>query len=120
MPHNPTDCQRLEAWYESQTEETLCDLFDRFGAVSPRECWHAFFNDCPPPAHEGLGDCLAAPAEAGHGVCTVHPEKTGLDKMLDNGFILAKGAGPGIWNRWVTHVCGYRVFWSRVNRGYLA
>lgn len=70
MTHNPTDCQRLEAWYESQTEETLRGLFDRFGAVSPRECWHAFFNDCPPPAHEGRCDCLAAPAEAVQGVCT--------------------------------------------------
>ena len=75
---------------------------------------------CPSPAHQRPGDSLAAPAEAGHGVCTVHPEKTRLDKYPDNRFVLAKGAGPGIWNRWQTHVGGYRVFWSHVNRGYLA
>lgn len=50
----------------------------------------------------------------------IHPEKTGWDKFRDSRFVLAKGAGPGIWNRWNSHCSGYRVFWSYVDRGYLA
>lgn len=50
----------------------------------------------------------------------VHPEKTGWDKMRDDRMVLAKGAGPGIWNRWVSHSVGHRVFWSHVNGDYLA
>lgn len=48
----------------------------------------------------------------------VHPEKSGMDKMRDNRVVLAKGAGPGVWNRWVSHCSGYRVFWSNVDRAY--
>ena len=75
---------------------------------------------CSPPATPTAPASLPAPADAGQGVGTIHPEKTGWDKMRDDRFVLAKGAGPGIWNRWVTHVAGYRVFWSRVHREYLA
>jgi len=50
----------------------------------------------------------------------VHPEKSGWDKMVDGRMVLAKGAGPGIWNRWVSHANGHRIFWAHVNRGYLA
>ena len=56
-------------WFESQSEETLRDLSDRFDAGSPREFWTAFLADCTPPAQECPGDSLAAPAEAGQGVC---------------------------------------------------
>lgn len=52
-------------------------------------------------------------------VGTAHPEKTGPDKMRDGRMVLAKGAGPGIWNRWVSHARGHRVFWSFVNGDYL-
>lgn len=61
--------QRIIAWFESQSEETLRDLFDRFDASSPRQCWTAFLADCTPPAQECPGDSLAAPAEAGQVVC---------------------------------------------------
>lgn len=37
---------------------------------------------CPPPDHEGRSDCLAAPAEAGQGVCT--PSRLNFDS--GNGF----------------------------------
>lgn len=75
---------------------------------------------CSLPVHQRPSVCLAAPAEAGQGAGTPHPEKTGLDKMRDDRMVLAKGAGPGIWNRWVSHVEGHRIFWSRVRRDYLA
>lgn len=56
-------------WFESQSEETLRDLSDRFDAGSPREFWTAFLADCTPPAQECPGASLAAPVEAGQGVC---------------------------------------------------
>lgn len=65
----PTDDQRICAWFECQTEETLRDLHERFDAVSPRECWTAFFNDCSSPAPESLGVSLAVPVEAVQEVC---------------------------------------------------
>ena len=69
MSHiSPTEDERICAWFECQSEETLRDLEERFDAVSPRECWHAFFNDCSPPAHQGHSKSLAAPAAAGQGV----------------------------------------------------
>lgn len=61
--------QEINAWYESQSEETLRDLQDRFDAQTPRQAWKAFFNDCAFPAQQSSGDSLAAPAEAGQGVC---------------------------------------------------
>lgn len=46
MSHiSPTEDERICAWFECQSEDTLRDLHDRFDAVSPRECWNAFFND---------------------------------------------------------------------------
>lgn len=63
-------------------------------------------------------DLKAASAQVGQVEGTIHPEKTGWDKLQDSRFVLAKGAGPGIWNHWVTHVAGHRVFWSRVHLGY--
>lgn len=36
------------------------------------------------------------------------------------GVVLAKGAGPGIYNRWSTCIGGKRVLWGRVAGGYLA
>lgn len=77
-------------------------------------------STCPPPTTNATGESLAAPAPGGQGVGTIHPEKTGWDKMRDCRMVLAKGAGPGIYGRWVSHVAGYRIFWSRVDRGYLA
>ena len=62
--------QSILDWFESQSEETLRDLSDRFDAGSPREFWTAFLADCTPPAQECPGDSLAAPAEAGQVVCT--------------------------------------------------
>ena len=50
----------------------------------------------------------------------IHPEKSGWDRLQDGRFVLAKGAGPGIWNHWVSHVGGYRVFWSHVHGDYRA
>lgn len=73
-----------------------------------------------PPGQEDQSARLAASAEVDQVVGTPHPEKTGLDNFADSRFVLAKGAGPGIWNRWVTHVSGHRVFWSSVQPGYLA
>lgn len=67
-PITPED-QRILAWFEAQSEETLRDLSDRFDAGSPREFWTAFLADCTPPAQECPGDSLAAPAEAGQVVC---------------------------------------------------
>jgi hypothetical protein len=65
MSHiSPTEDERICAWFECQTEETLRDLHERFDAVSPRECWTAFFNDCSSPAPESLGVSLAVPVEA--------------------------------------------------------
>ena len=61
--------QSILDWFESQSEETLRDLSDRFDAGSPREFWTAFLADCTPPAQDCPGDSLAAPAEAGQVVC---------------------------------------------------
>lgn len=58
--------QKICAWYESQTEQTLCDLQDHFGAESPREAFNAFFT---PSAEQSPGDSLAVPAEALQGEC---------------------------------------------------
>lgn len=70
MPLTPTEDQRICAWFERQSEETLRDLQDRFDAVSPRQCWNAFFADCPPPAPQNPGACLSAPAAAVQEVCS--------------------------------------------------
>jgi hypothetical protein len=65
MSHiSPTEDERICAWFECQTEETLRDLHERFDAVSPRECWTAFFNDCSSPAPESPGASLAVSVEA--------------------------------------------------------
>ena len=61
--------QAILSWHDAQSEDTLRDLFDRFDALSPNEAWAAFFADCTPPAQECPSDSLAAPAEAGQGVC---------------------------------------------------
>lgn len=73
----------------------------------------------PPPGQTPLAARLAAPDQADQVVGTPHPEKTGWDKISDARMVLAKGAGPGIWNRWESHVAGHRIFWSRVDSGYL-
>jgi hypothetical protein len=78
MTHNPTDCQRIEAWYESQSEETLRDLQDRFDAQTPRQAWEAFFKDCPPPAPQSPGESLAAPASAVQEVCPFNQQARDL------------------------------------------
>ena len=75
----PTEDQRICAWFECQTEETLRDLHERFDAVSPRECWTAFFNDCPSPAPQSLGVSLAVPVEAVQEVC-IHQQQ--IDDVL--------------------------------------
>ena len=75
----------------------------------------------PLPGQQDQSARLAASAEVGQVEgTTIHPEKTGWDKFRDSRFVLAKGAGPGCWNRWISHCSGYRVFWSHVDRGYLA
>lgn len=83
MSHTPTDDERICAWFESQTEEFLRDLFDRFGAVSPRQCWNAFFNDCSSPAPQSSGDSLAAPVEAVQGVCSASSDDFLLFRSRD-------------------------------------
>lgn len=91
----PTEDQRICAWFECQTEETLRDLHERFDAVSPRECWTAFFNDCPSPAPESLGDSLAAPVEVVQGVLSYSSHKVSfhLSHHLYHAFLNFKGAG---------------------------
>ena len=69
MSHISLADQRICAWYESQTEETLRDLQDRFDAQTPRQAWTAFFNDFTPSADQGSGDSLAVPAVAQQGEC---------------------------------------------------
>lgn len=64
MPLTPTEDQRICAWFESQSEETLRDLQDRFDAQTPRQAWEAFFADCSSPAPQNPGACLSAPAAA--------------------------------------------------------
>lgn len=66
--------QCIVDWYESQSEETLCDLRDRFDADTPRKAWIAFFADCPTPATKQPCESLAAPAAAGQGEGTQHSE----------------------------------------------
>ena len=65
-----TEDQRICDWYDSQTEETLRDLQDRFDAQTPRQAFHAFFPDFAPSADQCPGDGLDAPAEAQQGA---HP-----------------------------------------------
>lgn len=74
----------------------------------------------PPPGQQDQSARLAASAQVDQVEGTIHPEKTGWDKLQDSRFVLAKGAGPGIWNHWVTHVAGHRVFWSHVHLEYRA
>lgn len=65
MSHiSPTDDERICAWFENQSEETLRDLQDRFDAQTPRQAWEAFLADCLPPAPQSSSDSLAAPAAA--------------------------------------------------------
>ncbi len=42
-----------------------------------------------------------------------------LHAYRDTRFVLAKGAGPGIYNRWNTNANGVRMFFARVHRDYL-
>lgn len=69
-PISPTDDERICAWHDCQTEEFLRDLFDRFGASSPRQCWNAFFTDCSLPAPQSLCDSSAVPVGAVQEVCS--------------------------------------------------
>ncbi len=78
---------------------------------------HGDATNCPTPATNTAASLAAPPAGQGEGI---HPEKTGCDKMRDSRFVLAKGAGPGIYNRWISHVGGFRVFWPHVHADYLA
>ena len=89
--------QRILAWFEAQSEETLRDLSDRFDAGSPREFWTAFLADCTPPAQECPGDSLAAPAEAGQVVCNPSGEYSAASvDHLDAQCTSCKWAGP-LW-----------------------
>ena len=69
MPHLTSLDREIYAWYESLSEETLRDLYDRIGASTPRQAWKAFFNDCAFPARQ-QGDSLAAPVLSGPGAYT--------------------------------------------------
>lgn len=68
LPHpgEPSD-QAINAWYESQSEDLLRDLFERFDADTPRKAWLAFFSDCSPPATQTAPASLPASAAAGQG-----------------------------------------------------
>lgn len=55
---------------------------------------------------------------AGSGV--LHPfGLPGESNIEDCRFVLAKGAGPGIWNRWVSNSCKRRFHHARVPADYL-
>lgn len=82
--------QEILAWYESQTEELLRDLYDRFGAQTPRQAWMSSFNDCAFPAQQSPGDSLAAPAEAGQGVCNHLAAARTVQWLLGELFCLAE------------------------------
>ena len=65
-----TEDQRICAWYESQSEEVLADLFELYGASTPRECWDAWcavVDACPSPANPAAPASLPAPAVAEQG-----------------------------------------------------
>lgn len=47
MEHAITDRQVCD-WFESQSEEFLRDMFERFGASSPAEVWQAFTRSAEP------------------------------------------------------------------------
>ena len=95
-PITPAE-QAILSWHEAQSEDTLRDLFDRFDAVSPNEAWAAFSNDCTPPAQECPSDSLAAPAEAGQGVCNSSGEYSAASVgHLDAQCTSCKWAGP-LW-----------------------
>lgn len=88
------------------------------------------YFDCPSPVHPRPGDSLEAPVEAGQGV-GAHPHDR---EVLSDGWprsfiaggntcpgvVLAKGAGPGVYNRWSVACTGRRVLCGRVALGYLA
>ena len=44
----------------------------------------------------------------------------GESNFEDCRFVLAKGAGPGIWNRWVSNSCKRRFHHAYVRGGYLS
>ncbi|MDR3451934.1 MAG: hypothetical protein P4L96_03900 [Rhodoferax sp.] len=48
-------------------------------------------------------------------------DKRGLPRCFragGHGVVLAKGAGPGVWNRWRTAVNGYSVLFATVHHNY--
>lgn len=73
---------------------------------------------CPPPPASANGSVrsLAAPAEPGVGVGT--PLSSGRPSYPgDCRLVLAKGAGPGVWNRW-DRVCGGQRYHHAANWRY--
>lgn len=60
-PYPVTEDDRICAWYEAQSEETLSYLFERFGASTPRQCWLSFHRDCSLPSVDSAAS-LPAPA----------------------------------------------------------
>lgn len=86
-------------------------------------CFAAFAQHtvCPPPpaSKEANGSVpsLAAPAEPGVGVGTPLLSSGRPSYPGDCRLVLAKGAGPGIWNRW-DRICGGQRFHHAANWRY--
>ncbi|GAB1387757.1 hypothetical protein MASR1M59_29050 [Melaminivora sp.] len=59
MTPTPSHDERVNAWFESQSEELLRDLGERYDAYSPRACWEAFFS---PPAAPSAAESSPAPS----------------------------------------------------------
>lgn len=69
--HNSDTCVsdgEVVAWFDSQSEEFLRDMSERFDANTPREVWNAFF--CSSPAIETAPASSPASADAGQGMGT--------------------------------------------------
>lgn len=54
----------------------------------------------------------------GRGAATPFESRAGMDRFEDRRFVLAKGSGPGIYNRWVAHCGGFRIFCGRIDYAY--
>lgn len=65
----------------------------------------------------------SASASTGAGGAPLHRAipfelRTGWDRFKDGRFVLAKGDGPGIYNRWVAHCGGFRMHCGRIDYAY--
>lgn len=101
---NPIPYCRFDGQVQEPKENNRCDDA------------HSDLEECDPG--QGCVEVVHAGHATGQGAVTPFESRSGMDRFADRRFVLAKGAGPGIYNRWVAHCGGFRMHCGRIDYAY--